>query len=842
MEEKNALIVSLEKILIKEKSLIEICSLMGSQIKMLQSDNKIYGDYISQLESWLSELNSDINGIFSSWRWKTGNFLMRIAETILFRFKTKTAKDHIQNILSEFDQRDANRLKEFDKVKHRKDSHINFEAFCKLLIAALKNPTQTLSLTSINRLKNLYITLFKQSPHEQQNIFDYYLALYNHQAPQINHNNSIKHHDQKTTIIFPIYESPVVSIIIPVFNNYEITMACLLSIAVAEDIVPFEVIIGDDNSTDRTLKIEDDVRNLTVIRHSENIGFLNNCNATAKHAKGKFILFLNNDTTVTSGWLDSLVEIVKKSSKVGIVGSKLLFPDGKLQEAGGIIWNDGSGWNYGRGDDPTKSEYNYLKEVDYLSGACFLTPKKLWEKLRGFDTQYSPAYYEDTDYSFTVRKHGYKVLYQPLSQVVHHEGMSCGTDLNKGIKKYQQTNKEKFLLKWRSILENEHSANGLDVFTARDRSQRKKTILVIDHYVPQFDRDAGSRSTYQYLQWFVESGFNVKFMGDNFHQDEPYTTALQQIGVEVLFGSWYATNWKKWIKENKNHLDYIYLHRPHIAPHYLDYIKNETQAKIIYFGHDLHYLRLLRQYEVEKDESLKKAAEEWKKKEFDIFKKVDVIYYPSEIETNEISKVFPEKTIRPIPLYIFDKIDLLPSTFEDRTNILFVGGFRHQPNVDAIEWFVNNIFHGIQAKIPNITLFIAGSNMPADIKKLESGQIKILGEISDKKLESLYHTTKISIVPLRYGAGVKGKILEALHFQIPVVTTDIGAEGFPEAQKYLRISNEPSKFAQHVCEVYSNESLWVTQVKNGVTALNTYFSKERAKSIWEKDIDFGKKS
>ena len=824
-----------QEITIREKSLTEICSILDGQLKSLQNDNNKFNDYIAQLESWLKELKRDTDDIFSSWRWKTGHIFISTIEALLLRFDVKTAEDHLHEILEEFTQQKTKSNASSSPIQ--KQSHqTNLDTFCQLLLLALKNPQQTINILNIDRLKNLYITLVRQSSRDQATIFDHYIKLYSKKT--ISHGISTNPKPLSKTITIPQHDTPVVSIIIPVYNNYELTIACLLSIAETKDEVPFEIIIGDDNSTDETKDIQNNIANLTVIRHEKNLGFLKNCIATAKHAKGKFLLFLNNDTTVLPNWLISLVTVAEHNDKVGLIGSKLLFPDGQLQEAGGIIWQDGSGWNYGRGDDPTKPEYNYLKDVDYVSGACFLTPTKIWKEIGGFDEQFSPAYYEDTDYAFAVRERGFRVLYQPASEIIHHEGMSCGTDLECGIKKYQRVNNKKFRTKWQEVLKNEHSVNGVDVFTARDRSKKKKTILVIDHYVPQFDKDAGSRSTFQYLQWFAESGFNVKFIGDNFYQDEPYTTALQQLGIEVLYGNWYANNWRKWIKENAKHLNYIYLHRPHIAPNYIDYLRKETNAKIIYFGHDLHYLRLERQYEIEHNESLKKMAVEWKKKEFELFTKADVIYYPSGIEVNEILKEFPQNCVRAIPLYIFDKINISPNSFKEREHLLFVGGFRHLPNVDAMLWFVDHIFPLLQKQLPGIKLYVAGTHMPDEIEKLGSEKIAILGEVSDEHLENLYKQVKLTVVPLRYGAGIKGKILESLHFQVPVVTTSIGAEGFPEAEKYLKIANDTSDFAREIFTIYSNKSLWVKQVKNGVNALNTHFSKKRAKSIWEKDIDF----
>ncbi|PYL40519.1 MAG: glycosyl transferase, partial [Verrucomicrobia bacterium] len=165
-----------------------------------------------------------------------------------------------------------------------------------------------------------------------------------------------------------------------------------------------------------------------------NSGFITSCNRGAEAARGKYLVFLNNDTIVRQGWLTALLDTFAQEQRAGIVGSKLLYPDGRLQEAGGIIWRDATGWNYGKFDDPQKPEYNYLRDVDYCSAAALMIPKSLFASVGCFDSRYTPAYYEDTDLAFKIRAAGYRVLYQPLSEVIHYEGATGGTDLSTGAK------------------------------------------------------------------------------------------------------------------------------------------------------------------------------------------------------------------------------------------------------------------------------------------------------------------------------------------------------------------------------------------------------------------------
>ena len=605
-------------------------------------------------------------------------------------------------------------------------------------------------------------------------------------------------------LVFPIYKNPAVSIVIPVYNQFSYTYGCLKAVLMQTDNVEYEIILADDCSTDMTSDIASYAENITVSRTAGNLGFLKNCNQAASEAKGRYIVFLNNDTNVQREWLSSLVGLMEPDKEIGMAGSKLVYPDGKLQEAGGILWNDGSAWNYGHGKNPEAPEYNYVKDADYISGAGIMIRKELWQEIGGFDERYAPAYCEDSDLAFEVRKRGFRVVYQPLSIIVHYEGISNGRDLSSGMKAYQVENSRKFFEKWEKELTEFGFPNGQNVFDARDRSRNKPTLLMIDHYVPQFDRDAGSRTVYQYLKLFLSRGFNVKFIGDNYFRHEPYCTALQQMGIEVLYGPYYAKEWKKWIKTNAECFDFVFINRPHITQKYVDFIKFNTSARILYYGHDLHFLRETREYELNHNPETLEAANEWKKKEFEIMKKVDRIYYPSEIEVKEIAAVDPSVHAKAIPAYLFENIETVRYEAGERRDIMFVGGFAHRPNVDAVLWLASEIFPRVQELSPDLTIYILGSNPPPEIKALHSEHFVIKGFVSDEELIRMYRSTRFSVVPLRYGAGIKGKVIESMYYGCPVMTTSVGAEGIPDAGDVMVIEDDPSCFAGHLVELYEN--------------------------------------
>lgn len=638
-------------------------------------------------------------------------------------------------------------------------------------------------------------------------------------------------------LCFTEQERPLVSIIIPVYNQFDYTYNCLKSILTNSGDVSYEVIIANDCSTDITRDIEQVVKNVRLITTESNVRFLLNCNNAAKYARGQYILFLNNDTQVMENWLKPLIQVMDTYEDVGMVGSKLIYPDGRLQEAGGIVWKDASAWNYGHLKNPDDPEYVYLKEVDYVSGAAIMIRTKLWKEIGGFDERFVPAYYEDTDLAFEVRKHGYKVMMQPKSLVVHFEGVSNGTDTSTGLKAYQVANNQKFYDKWKDVLEKENFENGQDVFLAKDRGQLKKQILVVDHYVPNYDKDAGGRCTYMYIKMFLKMGLKVTFIGDNFAHPEPYTSELNGLGVEILYGNDYYNNWKIWLIDNLHYFDYIYLQRPHISIKYIDIVKKYGRGKIFYFAHDLHHVRMYRDYLLTGDEKALEESEKWKKIEMELFDKTDVGHVVGSYEQAIMQKAFPNKPIRNIPLYIYDEMpEGIEKDFSKRSDILFVGGFGHTPNIDAVLWFYENVYTRVLRKYPDMVWHIVGSKAPDEVLKLAGPNVIIEGFVSDEDLAKLYKKCRMSVVPLRYGAGVKGKVVESAYYQIPLVTTPIGGEGLDVSTDAFEMEEDAEKMAELICNLYEDYPRLKKMSDAGIDFISTYFTSKVAEQVLVQDM------
>ena len=522
-----------------------------------------------------------------------------------------------------------------------------------------------------------------------------------------------------------------------------------------------------------------------------------------------------------------------------MIGSKLINLNGKLKEAGGIVWKEGEYSNYGSGENPNLPQYNYVKEVDFISFNSIILRKSIWEIIGGSDEKYSSIYYQDIDFSFKMRKYGYKVMYQPRSVVEIYEGILNEDKISKRIKNYKFKNKIKFIKKWRDELMNQEKET--NIFLARDRRYNNR-ILVIDRFIPKFDKDSGSRCSFLYLKLFNEIGLQVSFLADDFKKYEPYTTILQQKGIEVLYGDWYEHNFEKWLKQNLKHFNYVYLQRPEITYKYLDLIKNYFTGKIFYFAHDLHYLRLFREYNITHDESKLKQSKYSEKIEMEIFSKVDIIHVVGNYEEKILKNKYQNKIIRNIPIFIYEKqLINIEKDFSKRKDLIFVGGFLHSPNKDGILWFTKEIFPKIVQKYPDIILHIVGSNIPKSIEKLKTKNIKIEGFLQDEQLYSLYQKCRIAVVPLRFGAGVKGKIIEAAYNQIPVVTTSIGEEGLENSNGAFLSENNPQRMAKLIIELYLDFKKLKEMSDSGKKYIEKYFTSERAKEIIMKDIKITRK-
>jgi GT2 family glycosyltransferase/SAM-dependent methyltransferase len=607
-------------------------------------------------------------------------------------------------------------------------------------------------------------------------------------------------------IKLPQHDAPDVSIVIPLYAHADLTRSALESIRDNTHRVSYEVILVDDAADRETKALLERVDGARAIVNETNQGYLRSMQHGAADARGRWLVLCNNDIEVEPGWLSAMIDCAESERDVAIVTPKFIYPDGSLAEAGGIIWRDGTGANYGRGGDPGQCYYQYRRDVDYGSAAALMVKRDFWREVGGFDERFLPMYYEDTDLCFEARALGLRVMFEPLARVVHIEGATAGVDETSGHKRHQDQNRPKFVEKWRERLQKEHLPNDQRYLWAAANLRRVPHVLVVDHRMPMWDRESGALRMRGILQTLIGLGCHVAFLPDNLMPQQPYTRELQRLGVEVLYGIEVPGD----VERIGPSLSLVILSRPQVAGRWLELVREHAPAATVaYDTVDLHWLREARRLAgangTDATVELTPKASAMRELELGLIRASDVTIVVSDSERRQVQQDVPGAVVHVLPNVNEVRARVPPPRV--RQGVLFVGGFEHPPNVEAALMLVRDVMPIVWSELGDVGVEIVGSDPPPEVEALASSRVNVRGWVPD--LDPLLGSARALVAPLRYGAGLKGKVTQALAAGLPVVTTPIGAEGLDGTDgEQLLIGSGAEELAERTIRVIRDDALW----------------------------------
>lgn len=624
----------------------------------------------------------------------------------------------------------------------------------------------------------------------------------------------------------PASDAPRVSIVVPVYDQASHTLGCLRALAEHPPSAACEIIVVDDGSSDQTHDWMTSIAGLRYHVRAGNGGFIAACNDGAALARGEYLVFLNNDTFPQPGWLDALLHTFGTWLDAGLVGAQLVYPDGRLQEAGGVVFDDGSAWNYGRFESPEDPRYTSVRDADYCSGAAIMVPTGLFRDIGGFDVRYAPAYYEDTDLAFAVRARGLRVLYQPAARVVHLEGITAGTDTGSGIKAYQIRNRDLFARKWAEALVGRPAAGTLPSPSTLARGHRQ--VLVVDAETPRPRHDSASLRMVNLMRLLVGEGAHVVFLPADLRAAGEDAAALRQLGVETWHAP-FAGSVASWMRAHGQRFDVVLLSRHYVAAELIPLVRRYApQARVVFDTVDLHFLREQRGADLAGDGALRRSAGKTRDRELALMRGADTTLVVSPVERDMLAALLPA-TARVEVLSNLHDLAGSGAPFAQRRDLVFVGGFRHPPNADAMLWFGREIFPRIRARLPDVRLHCIGAEPPNEIRALqEIPGITVHGHVPD--LAPYMDGARLAVAPLRFGAGVKGKVNLSMAHGQPVVATPCAVEGMHLVDGHdVLVAEGADAFADAVVRLYGDASLWHRLSTNGRENIRKHFSLDAAR-------------
>ncbi len=598
---------------------------------------------------------------------------------------------------------------------------------------------------------------------------------------------------------FPHNESPVASIVIVAWREAPFLLPCLESVAAKLTNLPYEVLIVlNEPSMKLTTRVEREVTGAVVMKFRTNLGFGGAVNYATQKARGEYLVLLNDDSVIESGWLEALVDTARRRPSAGLVGGTFLHPDGTLQEAGSILWSDGSTSAVGDGRDAMFMRFE--RRVDYCSGGSLLIRKDVWDALGGFDDQYYPAYYEDVDLSLRAGEQGVEVWYQPLSVMRHVRSASAGP-----LRQFlDDQNRDKFRRRWVARLPEQSPFGSTEqaVWKAMGRPTR---ILVVDDHLPDPSIGAGYGRMYDTLAAISRQPDMHVDLHPSVSGGLP-SNDLVQMGIRII------DDLDAHLAAPDVDYDVVIISRPNNFAFFDQLRAALPRARMIYDAESLFYRRLESKRELvtdlEERDGLRHGAEEIRRLESSIFASVDGIVCISDDEAREVRQATTTK------VWVIEPWSRIPSPtsggFGERQDIGFVAGWASgpgSPNCEGLLWFAHEVLPRVRAALPGVRLLVTGASPPPDVKWMDQQIVDFVGHVHD--LSEFYNRIRVVISPTRFGAGVKLKTVEAIQYGVPTVATREAAAGLnPTLSRTLSVTDDPGQFAGAIVDLMTDRDTW----------------------------------
>lgn len=651
-----------------------------------------------------------------------------------------------------------------------------------------------------------------------------------------------------------------VSFIVTFKDNAERTVQCLAELfKTSREASSVEFVLVDDGSTADTSVID---HAIAVLRHyflirvkkihnAQSQGYGGANSAGARLASGKYLVFLNNDAFVTNGWLRSLLDTFQSTpSTTGVVGPLFMNSTGWVMEAGGVVWSDGSAANFGRFETP-QHYHLFRRPVDYISAACIMIKRNMFLEIGGFDPQYGLGYWEDTDLALSLATIGLDIVMQPMSVVIHDEGGS----LSSAKAALMARNQRLFQQKWAATLRTKHCASSVPLLTASLRLAGQNRLLFIDENIPGTDRDSGSVRTLNMLRILLELGFQVSFHAVSSRDEQQryentarfYGVHVLPVGKNIVFQHKGTCMYEVIIVSRFNIYESVVRHIVESCPH----------AKVVFDTVDVHFLRNARLALTSKqlwnfDHTTGAQVLKWllsdsvaakqlalaRDREVHLMNRSNVTLVVSSTEAKLLERLAPGVNVRVVSnIHDVDTSRQTPLGCQQRKGLLFVGNFNHFPNQQAVDALVHDVIPALSEQLDpsllqGMTLHVVGTasssaRIPAG--RQSKVKIKVHGWMSELELRLLYRSVKVVVAPLMSGAGVKGKLNQAMMYGVPVVATPIAAEGMHLVDGVdVMLATTPGQFVDKLLRLYTNCTLWDAVVKGGFSNIQEHFSMQTA--------------